>query len=424
MMMTPHNTHVLMVNNLFTGLGGGEVMMLEEAKGLEAIGCKVDFFCTDKPPYVKEYPNSHYFTKHEYPSLSNMLNKAGVTIYNRQAERDLTRMLHDIKPDVVHFHGLEANLSAAVIDACHKAGVPSVWTLHDPGFACPASTLMKSDGSYCHEEHCRGEDTSACIKFKCARGKLAHSVLLAMEAKIRRWDKLYDKVDYYLCPSESIRQFALRAGKPASKLILLANCVSSSYLDKPISLEHEGYFLYVGRLETYKGCQVLLKALTLNPNLRLKVVGSGSLGDELIQLAKDLGIEQQIEFMGRKTGEELFNLYQKCLALVVPSIWFEAFGLINLEAMSYGKPVICSNSGGMPEIVIHGETGLVVEMNNPQALADAMGILHNNPDLAATYGANGWKRLNTDYLPKDHVQRLLAAYQKAILRYPSRLAMK
>ncbi len=153
--------------------------------------------------------------------------------------------------------------------------------------------------------------------------------------------------------------------------------------------------LFVGRLVPYKGVDVLLHALASVDDARAVIVGEGPLKAELEQLSHDLALQERVRFAGNVDGAELTALYNACDLFVLPSVTrAEAFGVVQLEAMSCGKPVICTDlPSGVPWVTQHGVTGVVVPPRDVDALAAAMRSLLANADVRNTMGAAGRARV-------------------------------
>ncbi|MDE5885815.1 MAG: glycosyltransferase [Oscillospiraceae bacterium] len=149
--------------------------------------------------------------------------------------------------------------------------------------------------------------------------------------------------------------------------------------------------LFVGRFVYYKGIDVLLKAFRQVHNCELFLCGTGILEAELRSLAENL----DVHFLGKLSDAELKAAFADCDIFVLPSVQnSEAFGIVQQEAMIYGKPVINTNlPTGVPYVSIHGETGLTVEPEDVQGLADAIQMLADSPKLRKIYGENARKRV-------------------------------
>ena len=158
--------------------------------------------------------------------------------------------------------------------------------------------------------------------------------------------------------------------------------------------------LFTGRLVYYKGADVLLEAFAkVQTNAELFLAGTGVLEPELKQRAEALGIASRVHFLGRRMTPELRDMFADCDIFVLPSVAnSEAFGIVQLEAMYYGKPVInTALPTGVPLVSIGGETGLTVPPSDAQALADAMETLLSDDALRAKYGAAARERVLREF---------------------------
>ena len=153
--------------------------------------------------------------------------------------------------------------------------------------------------------------------------------------------------------------------------------------------------LFVGRLVYYKGVDVLLRAFARTEGCALFLAGEGMLEPQLRQEAQTLGVADRVFFLGRLTDAQLRAAFRDCDIFVLPSVAnSEAFGIVQLEAMVYGKPVInTALPTGVPLVSIHGETGLTVPPGDETALADAIRTLAEDDALREAYGAAAQRRV-------------------------------
>ena len=173
--------------------------------------------------------------------------------------------------------------------------------------------------------------------------------------------------------------------------------------------------LFVGRLVPYKGVQYLIDAMK-SVQGTLWVVGDGLLRSSLQHQAMRLGIAQRVKFWGYLPDEQLSKLYRLCDLFVLPSInRSEAFGIVQLEAMAFGKPVINTRlSTGAAQVSLHGETGLSVRPRDSQALAEAINLLATNLPLQQRFSENGKQRIRESFLSEAMLQSLSCYYQEAL----------
>lgn len=200
-----------------------------------------------------------------------------------------------------------------------------------------------------------------------------------------------------ICNSESTRQETLKLGFPGSKLKVIHNWLvqfskdeitqSTDALPK-FNLDKRDFILSVGRLEDkHKGFSILVSALELltkrGYDLDLAIVGEGPDREMLRMHSLKLGIKDRVHLLGSVSTSELTSLYEKCVLFVLPSV-IEPFGLVLLEAMSFGKPIVATRVGGIPEVIENGENGLLVEPT-PNALASGMEMILSTPHISEAF---------------------------------------
>lgn len=179
--------------------------------------------------------------------------------------------------------------------------------------------------------------------------------------------------------------------------------------------------LFVGRLVAYKGVDVLLRAVAIT-TARAIIVGDGPLRVELEQMAAGLGIRDRVRFAGNADTSEVAALYDACDLLVLPSVTrAEAFGMVQLEAMSWRKPVVSTAlDSGVPWVNQHGITGLVVPPGDPAALGAAIQHLIDNPAERIAMGRRGRARVEQEFSIARLTQQVTDLYRSvAPMRGPS-----
>lgn len=181
------------------------------------------------------------------------------------------------------------------------------------------------------------------------------------------------------------------------------------------------YLLFLGRLVADKGPDLLIRAVaecqTRGQTIRLVLVGDGPLRQDLESLAGKLGIKDQVRFMGGIPSENTVPYYQNALALVVPSIWVEMFGLVALEAMACRTPVIASSIGGLKDTA--GRGGLVYPPGDVSALVNHILRLSGDPDFAAELSGKGYRLVMEHYQESRMVCDYLRLYRE--LEKPSNI---
>jgi glycosyltransferase involved in cell wall biosynthesis len=180
------------------------------------------------------------------------------------------------------------------------------------------------------------------------------------------------------------------------------------FKDKPLMELYDLYgknvILFVGALDRahyFKGVNILIQAifkLNDNDDFRVLIVGGGDMQDSYQSLAENLGLSKKIIFVGRVDDQKLLKFYSVANMLVLPSIdRSEAFGIVALEAMACGVPVIASDLAGVRSVVIKKETGLLVKPGSVENLTNMIRILLKNSKLARTLGQEGRQRVLANY---------------------------
>jgi rhamnosyl/mannosyltransferase len=182
--------------------------------------------------------------------------------------------------------------------------------------------------------------------------------------------------------------------------------------------------LFVGRMVPYKGLDVLLRAMD-GIDARAVLVGEGPLKAEWQQLAHDLGLGERVQFPGEVSNQELVALYHACDLFVLPSITrAEAFGIVQLEAMACGKPVVSTLlPSGVPWVNRDGETGVVVPPGDVPALRTAVRSLLSDRALRLSMGENGRRRVAAEFTIPRMISQTTALYHDVMRQIDRRAAV-
>ncbi len=180
--------------------------------------------------------------------------------------------------------------------------------------------------------------------------------------------------------------------------------------------------LYVGSLEQRKGVHVLLRALAAaGPKLgewSCDLLGGGPMREELEALAKELGLDGSMRFHGPRPYEEVAAATERASVLVVPSTYdstgrTEGIPTVLIEALAHRRPVIATRVSGIPELVVDGETGVLVEHADVDALAAALERVHADPDAAFAMACRGREKVEAEFDLEGTVGGQLAAFESA-----------
>lgn len=348
-------------------------------------------------PYDKYFINSiDYKAFYKKFHLKSGITTAINSIYSNEAKQKLRLLLSENKVDIAQLNNITGYQTPSIIPVLKKAKIPIVWRILDYKLICPNTTLFVN-GHVC--EACLKHKYYNCILKKCKKNSFLASTLLAIENYAYYIAPTYKDIDIFLFQSEFTRDMFVKFGYDIKRTHIIENPYDCSIV-KP-NYEGRNYILYFGRIEREKGIYTLLDAMKLSPNATLKVVGNGSEYENCLNYIIEKSI-LNVSFLGPKWNEELEPILKECEFVIVPSEWNEPSGYVVLQAFSYGKPVIASNMGGLSDIVINNENGLLFEAGNVDDLAIKIKSLLDNKGLIRKLGVKGRKILEEKYNPNRY----------------------
>ncbi|MFI7007527.1 glycosyltransferase [Streptomyces sp. NPDC050145] len=344
----------------------------------------------------------------------SLLGKVAVPLlvpWNPAVRTELAARLRAERPDVVHVHNVFPLLSPAVLAACADAGVPAVATLHNYTQVCPPGTLQR-DGRPCTE--CVGGSPLPAVRHGCYRGSRLATVPLAvsLSANRRRW---WSGVTRFFCISQAQREVLVRAGMPAERIAVKHNFVPEPEVRRAESSAGE-HLLFLGRLAEAKGVRLLMTAWDAlaadgGVGVPLVIAGAGPLEPEVAAWAAG---RDDVRCAGLLDPAESRKAVARAVAVVAPSTWLEAFGLVVVEAMAAGVPVVAAGHGAFVELVEDGVTGLLHRPGDAASLASRIRRIAGRPDLGRELGRAARSRYEQGFSPAVGLERLLEEYRTAI----------
>lgn len=391
---------VLQLHNRYVRQGGGEDDVMEfERELLSEHGNVVEQFMVSNDTL-------------EVGGLASI--KAGAnTVWSRRYHRILGEILHRGKPDIVHVHNTFPRLSPSVYWAAAAEHVPVVQMLHNYRLTC-ANGLLTRDRAPC--ELCVGHAPWPALRYKCYRGSLAATgAVVAMQATHRRLGTYEEKVDAYIVATEFARSVMVRSGIPEELVHVKPNFVP----EPPPSLIRRSkrprqQVVFVGRLNPEKGAALLLESWRrLNAlDARLVIVGDGP---ERAGLEREFGDLGGVVWRGWLEREDLLDEIADSRYLVIPSVVYETFGMVSIEAFSVGTPVIAPGHAGFPEIVTPNDNGLLFAPRSVEDLAETLERALRLDDATwRRWSDNARRAYLSRYTPEENYRLLVAIYEQAI----------
>ncbi len=401
---------ILQVNKFNYRRGGAEKYFLDISDALEKAGHEVAIFSMRHPnnhpsPWEKYFVSNLDFRKNNFFDL---LRIPGRIIYSLEARRKFTKLLDDFQPDIIHLHNIYHQISPSILAPAKKRGIPVIMHLHDYKLFCPNYKLY-TQNAFC--ERCLGGKYGNCLKYRCLDNSFFRSLIADFEMWVHhRVFKFYENgINLFISPSEFTKKEAIKFSWPAERIKVLINFIDKIN-NEEITKNESNYLLYYGRLSPEKGIDVLLEALAKVPTGHLKIAGIGMSEEELKSYAKKTKIQDRVEFLGFKSGNELQSLVSGARAVVIPSRWPENMPFTLLESLNAGTPVIAANVGGLPEIIKEGENGFLFKSEDAGDLAEKINLLSSLPKDVSERAARSVSEFSID----EHLKSLIGIYQDLV----------
>jgi glycosyltransferase involved in cell wall biosynthesis len=386
------------------GVGGLPTYVFDISKGLIAKGheCSI-VHSTGEVPKIYERDSAHL----NY--LDGLQVASGPSDY--RAQKELDAILKAFAPTIVFVHLLSNH---RLLRSLLASGIPVVRMFHDFSSVCLRKARQYRPGERCQRAFGWGCIFRGCFLGNPKPGTIVprYTSFLAKRLELN----LYRQVNLALVASNYMRSVLLKNGFRSSKIAVVpcftsfADCSHSGNDRSEGSLRSKlkHTLLFCGQVIPPKGLHILIRALRLiDPNWSLHVVGDGIDLPRVKKLSKDLGVEERIEFSGWLPHDETYLAYLSSDIVIVPSISDETFGIVGVEAMACGKPVVGFNVGGFSDWLRNGVTGLMVDDVIPSNLASAIQTLIDNREMRERMGKQAKALASKLYSLSQHLGELL-----------------
>lgn len=380
--------------------GGDGIFVYRLSNELARRGHYVNIIhCLDAYHVLKPTTPTGNFSNHPNVKVHGLKSRMGFlsTLLTHQTGfpflkgRKIRGILTENKFDVIHFHNISLVGGPGILQ---YGKAIKLYTTHEHWLICPLSVLWKFN-------------REACVKKNC----LFCTIHARRPPQLWRYSRMLEKmlknVDAFISPSH----FTIKKHNETGLKIPFVHI--PNFLSHSDEERFEGqrnasvspsrpYFLFVGRLEKSKGLQALIRVFQYFRKGDLLVAGDGQYGEELRKLAFGAS---HIRFLGQKSHEELKKLYQNATAVIVPSLCYEVFGIVLLEAFAVQTPVIVNNTGALPELINQSRGGSIY--NNDSELIKAMESLMTNPALRKELGENGYHAYKENWTEESYLEKYL-----------------
>lgn len=385
--------------------GGAEMACYRLAKLLIDQGQQVSILTT-KPD--KEVNSNFLF--YGVPILEDYLGKIGGALktfipFDPISGFSSFNILNRAKPDILHLHNFDI-LSFSLIHSAKRLGIPILLSIYDYWYFCPARVLVDKNGRFCARYaglHC----------FSCLSG--FKKVLAIREREF--FNYFFDKIDIFIVLSQSsaniLQDYGIKGKKIRAVPIPLLDDTKNIHSDM-----EENSILFVGWIHPYKGLHILLKAmpeiLEEIPQTKLYVFETGiqkSYKEYIIRLINELKLDNHVFMFGKQPPERVKEFMQIANVVVIPEQWENMLPLVLIEAMGFGKPIIASRIGGIPEFIEDSKSGLLVNPKKSSEFSEKIIWLLKDKESAIEIGRKAQDNAICVFNEGAIVQRLLGIYQ-------------
>lgn len=396
-----------------TSFGGGGVVAYNLAKEIARRGHSV-FIITTAQNRAEEKKDIFHgltvyrvYSKYPYPYFL----KSYISLYNPFTIPKIKKIIKEIRPDIAHCHHIHSHISYHSFKIAKKSGVKVFLTAHD--------VMLVSYGKAYFKENETNFKISVKKQIKIARKGYNPLRNIIIKHYLKYVDKIFTV-------SEALRQVLLDNGIKNMEAVHNgidvsvwgAEDIAIKEFKQKFNLENKKIIFWGGgRLSGAKGSAQILTALKIiKENYKfsdvvLVIAGDkGYFTDRIEEIAKKLNVWESVVLTGKLDFKEMQTAFFASDVSVAPSVCFDSFPTVNLEAMAAGKPVVATCFGGSKELVKDGETGYIINPNNEELLAQKIYDLLQNPEKARDFGGKGFERVKKLFSIEAQADKTLQHY--------------
>jgi glycosyltransferase involved in cell wall biosynthesis len=376
---------VLLAYNQHRGRGGSEQAALDLIGLLQQNDIQVEVFTRDSSDVAS--------------SLLGRIEAGASIFYAPRSVAAFSKLLDSFAPDVVHVQEIFPLVSPWILPLCTERSIPVVMTCIDYRMTCSKTTHLNKN-AVC--TRCVGGRDYWAVLTNC-RDNLTESFAGALyNTVVRRFHLFTRHVTHFIAPSEFSREWLIKHAKIDARRITTVSPMVQVPETAADAAEGD-YVAFTGRFSPEKGLATFLEASKL-----------GDIPFRLCRNANSLvtvDVPADVQVVLTHTREELNNFYRGARMLVLPSVWFESFGLVGAEAMSHGIPVVASRLGAMTSLVEDGVDGYCFRAGDAKDLSRIVKRLWDDHELCRRLGAAGRQKVISQWSPEIHFANLMAIYR-------------
>ena len=376
--------NVLVVHNYYRQGGGEHTVYKNECNLLKENGIQVF-------TYTRDNKDLH---------IRDLVLLPFTIIWSFRTYKKIIQLIRTKHIDIVHCHNTFPQISPSVYYACWKCGVPVVQTIHNFRFLCPNGLLFRN-GCIC--EDCLSNGLKCGVFHKCYRNSFFQTLFVVVMLKFHREINTFKNL-----PCIFLTKF--NQDKISNELGIKCTFIKPNFtlMKRNTDIDIDmSKFVFIGRLDKYKGITWVAEQFTHMPYLKLVIIGDGTERAKLEELSKS---NNNIVLRGFRNQTEIAYELQSACALVFPSILYESFGISIIDSFALGTPVICTDIGNQGDLVKEGYNGSKFQPKDKTSFKNAIEFVLENRDLLSIGALNSANQ----YTPEKNINQLLAIYDKLI----------
>ena len=382
---------ILMIHNNYAKPSGEEHASQGIADLLEANGHEVSWYRRSSEEIVG--------------SKLGQLKAFFTGIYNLSSIAEISKVLNEVKPDIVQVQNLYPLISASIFKEIKRRNIPVVMRTPNYRLFCP-SGLFYTDGKVC-EKCTTGVKEFSCIANNC-EGSIVKSTGYAVRNAFGRVSGLIkNNVDVFITQSQFQKNKFVELGLNAENIDILPALsprVNQSFEDRDGK-----YISFIGRVSLEKGIENFIEAARNLPDLKFAVAGNYDGLEYLVESSP-----KNIEWFGFLSGDDLQDFYLDSKVVIIPSEWYEGFPNIAVQAMLYKKALVCSNIGVFTNFITDMKNGLLFEPRNNKDLVDKITTLVKDNKLRKDIALTANQEALDIYSHETIYKKLMSIYDQAV----------
>jgi glycosyltransferase involved in cell wall biosynthesis len=380
--------------------GGVGTYVCNLLSSLQTAGHEVSIIHDDQSADCRLEQSHQFYVKH--------FDEYGRKTENEKSASQVMEILKSLNPDVVHVQGCNNFYLEAEI----RRRFPAIKTLHVYDF-CPSGNKFH----HATQRACVHATGALCVpRMIYKRCLLTKRPNVIWKHYLRAKESNENNFQYrkLIVSSNHVKLQAVESGYSSEQIEVLPYYTTLPALNAKAS-SADKRILFIGRIVREKGLRKLLSVFKqLTTPAQLIIAGDGGDLPKIKSLSNQLGLGDKVSFFSWANSIQKDELYRNASVVVIPSVWPEPFGIVGIEAMSYAKPVVAFQTGGISEWLDDGKTGFLIAPYDVMQMSEKIDSLLKQKDLATEMGLFGRIKVQQNFSATQHLQQLLELYNNVI----------